>query len=223
MEEDLILAKAILISGGAVRVPKGYRIPVRMSRSTAGPGAGSRSIVFSFGGMRVKKAISTEQGEFFYDPDKRTISRDGKVIVRDVSIAPVAFHCPEQAFFNLEQRCIFNCLFCPSPYLRDGITDSLDEMKIVSMISQCKEPIHSIALTSGIRDTVDNTVDRMISCVSVLREKFPDLTIGVEPYVDDVSQIDRLFEAGASEIKINTETATDELFEVLCQIGRAHV
>lgn len=216
MEEDLILAKATLISGGAVRVPKGYRIPVRISRSTAGPGAGSRSVVFSFGGMRIKKAISTEQGEFFYDPDERTISKGGEVIVRDVSISPVAFHCPEQAFFNLEQRCIFNCLFCPSPHLRGGITDSLDGMKITSMIRQCKEPIHSIALTSGVRDTVNDTVDRMVSCVSVLREEFPDLTIGVEPYVDDFSQIDRLFEAGASEIKINVETATDELFEVFC-------
>ena len=104
MEEDLILAKAELISGGAVSVPKGYRFPVRLSRSTAGPGAGNRSVVFSFNGMRVKKSVS-DDGEFCFDPEMNVISRDGGIVAMDVSIVPVAFHCPEQAFFNLDQRC----------------------------------------------------------------------------------------------------------------------
>ena len=117
MEEDLILAKATLATGGAVLIPKDYRVPVRISRSTAGPGAGARSVVFSFGGMRVKKPISTESGEFAFDPENRTLSKDGKVLAKDVTIIPVGFHCPEQAFFNLDQRCMFDCLFCSSPLL----------------------------------------------------------------------------------------------------------
>ena len=96
MEEDLILSKAELISGGAVRLPKGYRPSVKYSRSTAGPSAGNRSLVFSFSGMKVKKNIS-DDGEFLYDPESGTISKGGKIVAEGVSIVPAEFHCPEQA------------------------------------------------------------------------------------------------------------------------------
>ena len=215
MEEDLILAKAELVSGGAVRLPKGYRPPVRYSRSTAGPGAGSRSLVFSFSGIRVKKAIS-ENGEFLYDPSEMTITRDGRVVAENVSIIPAEFHCPEQAFFNLDQRCRFDCLFCSSPILGNDATKGLTDEKIIELIKGSKEPILSIALTTGIPGTVEESAERMTDCVSKLRVAFPEMTIGVEPYVDDASQIDRLHDAGASEIKINVETATDELFQEFC-------
>ena len=215
MEEDLILSKAELISGGAVRLPKGYRPPVSYSRSTAGPGAGNRSLVFSFSGMRVKKVIS-DDGEFLFDPSEWTISKDGRIIAEGVSITPVGFHCPEQAFFNLDQRCRFDCLFCSSPLLKVDATQDLTDEKIIDMIRDSKETVSSIALTSGIPDSVERSAERMIRCVSELRAVFPDLPIGVEPYVDDISQIDRFREAGADEIKINIETATDELFKMYC-------
>ena len=215
MEEDLILSKAELISGGAVRLPKDYRPPVKYSRSTAGPGAGKRSLVFSFGGMRVKKEIS-ENGEFVYNPASRTITRNSRIVAQDVSVIPAEFHCPEQAFFNLDQRCRFDCLFCSSPLLKVDATQNLTDEKIIELIKGSDVPIGSIALTSGISDSVSDSADRMIGCVSKLRAEFPDLPIGVEPYIDDFSQIDRLREAGADEIKINVETATDELFKVFC-------
>lgn len=215
MEEDLILSKAELISGGAVRLPKGYRPPVRFSRSTAGPGAGNRSLVFSFSGMRVKKAIS-DDGEFFYDPSEMTITKEGRVVAEDVSIMSAEFHCPEQAFFNLDQRCRFNCLFCSSPVLGNDATKGLTDERIIELIKGSKEPVLSIALTTGVPDSVDNSVDRMARCVSKLKAAFPEMIIGVEPYVDDASQIEKLHDAGASEIKINVETATDGLFEEFC-------
>ena len=215
MEEDLILSKAELVSGGAVSLPKGYRPPVKFSRSTAGPGAGNRSLVFSFSGMRVKKNIS-DDGEFLYDPESGTISKGGKIVAEGVSIVPAEFHCPEQAFFNLDQRCRFDCLFCSSPLLKVDATQKLTDEKIIELIKDSDVPIKSIALTSGISDSVSESAERMIGCVSKLRAEFPDLPIGVEPYVDDILQINRLREAGADEIKINVETATDELFEVFC-------
>ena len=215
MEEDLILSKAELISGGAVRLPKGYRPPVKFSRSTAGPGAGSRSLVFSFGGMRVKKEIS-DDGEFLYDPASGVISKDGRAVARDVSVIPADFHCPGQAFFNLDQRCRFDCLFCSSPLLKVNATRRLTDEMIIDLIRASDDNVRSIALTSGIPGTVSESAERMIGCVSKLRRAFPDLPIGVEPYVDDISQIDGLHEAGADEIKINVETATDGLFRVFC-------
>ena len=215
MEEDLILSKAELISGGAVRVPKGYRPPVSYSRSTAGPGAGNRSLVFSFGGMKVKKEVS-DDGEFLYDPSAMTISKEGRIIAEGVSVIPAEFHCPEQAFFNIDQRCGFDCLFCTSPLLKVDATRGLTPEKMIGLIKGSKYPIRSLALTSGIPMSVGESAERMIHYVIELRRGFPNLPIGVETYVDDISQIDGLFEAGATEIKINVETATDELFRVMC-------
>ena len=162
MEEDLILSKAELVSGGAVSLPKGYRPPVKFSRSTAGPGAGNRSLVFSFNGMRVKKNIS-DDGEFLYDPESGTISKGGKLVAEDVSIVPAEFHCPEQAFFNLDQRCRFDCLFCSSPLLKVDATQKLTDEKIIELIKDSDVPIKSIALTSGISDSVSESADRMIA------------------------------------------------------------
>ena len=216
MEEDLILAKAVLSTGGTVRIPKDYRVPVRISKSTAGPGAGNHSVVFSFNGMRVMKRISRNDGEFFFDPEKRTISKGGDVIAEDVSIIPVAFHCPGQAFFNLDQRCRLGCLFCSSPHLKVNATRDLDDDTIVSLIKESKETIYSIALTTGVSGSVEDSVSRMAECVVRLRKEFPNVPIGVEPYVDDEEQIDLLHDSGADEIKINVETATDGLFRTFC-------
>ena len=41
MEEDLIFRKATLALGGKVKLPEGFEVPVRVSHSTSGPGAGS--------------------------------------------------------------------------------------------------------------------------------------------------------------------------------------
>lgn len=216
MEEDLSRKKAILISGGAVGIPEGYRVPVRISRSTAGPGAGSMALAFSFGNMRVKKTIVRGKGDFDFDPENSLLLRGGEVFLRNVAIVPVAFHCPEQAFFNLDQRCMFHCVYCASPLLDKGIVKGLDGKKIVSMIRSSDQSVNAISLTSGVHGSVAETVDRMIVCVRTLRDEFPNIPIGVEPYVDDAAQIDGLKEAGATEIKINVEAATDDLFMIAC-------
>ena len=220
MEEDLIVKKAELILGGPVKLPKDYKVPVRISRSTAGPGAGSRSIVFTFNGLRVKKAISYDEGDFELHSDRGTlfITKKGKPFLYEVKIQPVAFHCPEQAFFNLDQRCMFNCIFCASPLLDKDITKDLTDEKIVEMIKESLETqkIKSIALTSGVVGNTQETVDRFVSCIKKLRAAFPDMPIGVEPYVDSIEQIDSLHDAGATEIKINCETARKDIFEKAC-------
>ncbi len=218
MEEDLIGKKAELILGGSVVIPKGYRIPVRISRSTAGPGAGNRSLVFAFGGLRVKKSISYDEGDFeLVTTDGHLgMTRHGEPFLNDVAIEPVAFHCPEQAFFNLDQRCMFHCVYCSSPLLDKDSTKGLTDDKIVEMIHGSDQKIYALALTSGVVGSIDDTVDRFVKCVGRLRKEFPDLPIGVEPYVDKTSHIDRLKEAGADEIKINCEAATREIFRKAC-------
>jgi biotin synthase-related radical SAM superfamily protein len=220
MEEDLITRKAELLIGGDILLPKGYRMPFRISRSTAGPGAGKRSAVFSFGGMRVKKGISYDSGEFELVDDNGTLSltRQGRPFIDRVEIRPVVFHSPEQAFFNLDQRCIYNCRFCTSPLLKGDATKSLTDEKIVEMIrdSMNEQNVISVALTSGVVGSVDETVKRMASCVKAIRSEFPNIPIGVEPYVDSEDQIIMLRDAGATEMKINLETPRKDIFERIC-------
>ena len=216
MEEDLILVKAQLVSSGAVRLPKDYRPPYRYSRSTAGPGAGDRELVFSFGSMHVKKRVSVSEGDFEFDPRTNTILKKGKLLVKGVSILPADLHCPEQAFFNLDRRCRYNCLFCPSPLMKDDAMLTLDAETIIRNVRGSKNPIHSTSLTSGIHDSISETADRIAECISEIRREFPEMPIGVEPYLNDPSQIDKLHEAGATEIKINVETATEKLFRKFC-------
>lgn len=218
MEEGLARKKAELILGGDVRIPEGFRMPFRISKSTAGPGAGKRGAVFAFGGTRVKKGIVTSDGDFelIVKEDGYSLNRDGRIFIDDVKIEPVVFHAPGQAFFNMDNRCIFRCIYCRSPNLENGSRVSGEKM--VSMIRGLPEgtEIGGIAVTSGVVGKIGETVRDMVECVSVLHGEFPDLPIGVEPYVNEKSQIDAFCDAGVSEMKINVETARRDIFDLAC-------
>lgn len=216
MEEEVIARKkAELILGGNLRIDKDIKVG-RYSKSSAGPGAGSLSVALSFDGKRVKKNVSDTDYEFELkkDLDIYVLTRDGEVFLEDVWIEPILFHCPQQAFFDLLHGCIFNCAYCTSPLI--PVTRDLTDDEIVRSVRDNESKIKAIALTSGIRGSVSETVDRMVGCVERLRKEFPDKPIGVEPYVESEEQIKRLKLAGADEIKINMECATKELFVKAC-------
>ncbi|AIZ56545.1 lipoyl synthase, organellar chromatophore [Candidatus Methanoplasma termitum] len=221
MEEDVnVRKKAELILGGGVRLPEGFVFPFRVSRSTAGPGAGSSSAVFSFYGHRVKKSISYDSGEFVLIENDGILSmtRGGEPFLDEVRIEPVVYHSPEQAFFNIDQRCMYHCAFCVSPLLGKELNKRLTDNDIVRMTKEAigKQKVVSVSLTSGVADSVDKTVDRFVSCVSKLRKEFPELPIGVEPYVSKKEHVRALKEAGATEIKLNIQSPNRKIFEKAC-------
>ena len=129
--------KASLLLGGPVKIPSEMRLPFRPSCSTAGPGAGSTGIVLAFGGLRVKKAVSRERGDFELVPKdgKYALWHEGSLFIEDVEIKPVVFHAPEQAFFNLDNKCIFGCTFCASSHLDEGFEKGHTPEKIVEQPS----------------------------------------------------------------------------------------
>ncbi|MCL2509600.1 MAG: radical SAM protein [Methanomassiliicoccaceae archaeon] len=221
MEKDLnVWKKAELTLGGSVKLPKDFVFPYRVSKSTAGPGAGSESAVFTFGKHRVKKSISYESGEFeLVDINgKLSMSRNGLPFLDEVKIMPVVFHCPEQAFFNLDQRCIYNCAFCTSPVLSKELNKGLSEEDMVEMTKKAmsEQKVVSISLTSGVIGSIDETIDRFVSCVVKFRREFPDIPIGVEPYVTKKEHIRVLKEAGATEIKLNLQSPDRGIFVRVC-------
>lgn len=224
MEEDRELIarkKAILLAGGPLKVPSDFRPPFPVSRSTAGPGAGSMSMVLAFAGTRVKKAITTADAEFSLvgSGPRYTIMRGDEVLVEGVEIKPTVAHAPEQAFFNLDTQCIYHCKFCTSPSLDRRITKGLDPDKVVSLILNMAEQrpdMKAVAITSAVVKDPQSTVDKLAYVVSKVREKLPDMPIGVEPYIDRPEQVDQLKSAGADEIKLNIETFDRDIFEKVC-------
>ncbi|NLX47936.1 MAG: radical SAM protein, partial [Euryarchaeota archaeon] len=222
MEADLspVQKKAVLVCGGNVRVSKDFRPPFRLSRSTAGPGAGSASLVLSFNGMRVKKSISREDGEFelVENADGHSLLWNGEPFLDRLQLQPVLYHSPEQAFFNLGQACIFDCLFCTSRKLSKDVVKDLDLDQIVELIIEAdrKGGMKAVAFTSAVVGSIAETIDRMVYVVRKVREDLPDIPIGVEPYVESNEDIDRLKEAGATEIKINIESYDERIISIAC-------
>lgn len=219
MEEDL-RKKAILTLGGGVLLPEGYALPCRISRSTAGPGAGFGSFAFSFGPYRVKKSVSYEDGEFeLHDDDGRlSLTRNGEPFLDDIKIEPVVRHCPRQAFFNLDPRCMFHCAFCNSPLLSMDEDKHLSSEKIMQMLEESvsEYDVDAVSFTSGVVGSIDSTVDRFVEIVAMVRERYPDMPIGVEPYVSSREHIQSLKDAGADEIKLNLESPRKDIFEKVC-------
>lgn len=213
--------KATLIAGGAVKLPRDMHLPFKASRSTAGPGAGSTSIVFCFEGLRVKKAISREEGEFelLIGPEGYSMKHRGVPFIDKVELQPTIYHCPEQAFINLHQECIFDCKFCTSPRLPRGSTKNLDQEKVLRMIKDVldQDDLAAISITSAVVGSAERTLDEMVEVVRQVRQMVgPNMPIGVEPYVSHLEDIDRLKGAGANEIKLNVETFDREIFEKVC-------
>jgi hypothetical protein len=218
---ELAKKKAILITGGAVKIPHDLKLPFRLSRSTAGPGAGAPAVVLSFQGLRVKKAISRDQGEFelIQKDGKFVLTRNGEPFLDSVEIQPTLYHSPEQAFFNIETSCIYDCKFCVSKKLDPRITKGLNPEKIIEMILDAskRNDFKAVALTSAVVGSPSETVQKMTYIVSRVREQLdPKIPIGVEPYVDDYEHIEMLKAAGADEIKINIETFDRDIFKKVC-------
>jgi biotin synthase-related radical SAM superfamily protein len=212
--------KALLLAGGPVKIPTDFRLPFHASRSTAGPGAGNVSIVFSFGNTRAKKTISRETGEFELVDRKSKLSilKDGMVFIDDVELIPTLLHAPYQAFVNLEHECILNCKFCASPRLEKNVTKDLTDEKIIESIIQAStdNDFRAVAFTSAVPETANLTIKRMAGLVREVRKRLPTVPIGVEPYATRPDEVELLKDAGADEIKLNIESFDRDIFEKVC-------
>ena len=217
---DTALAKARLLAGGAVRIPKDFRLPFPPSKSTAGPGAGFPEVVFSFGGTRAKKTISRVEGEFdlVVSEEGLRLMRNAETVADAVELLPTLYHAPFQAFMNVDRSCMFNCAFCNAHRLEHDPTKNLTDDAIVDMVvsAAASEEFAGVALTSGVPVSVDESVENIVTLVRRIRDELPDTAIGVEPYVTHPRHIDELREAGATEIKLNIESFNPEIFDKVC-------
>jgi biotin synthase-related radical SAM superfamily protein len=219
--KEIAAKKAKLLTSGAVKLSSKVRLPFAPSRSTAGPGAGTVGIVIAFGGHRVKKTITQDKGDFELVKTEKgySLTYHDQPFLETVEVQPTLFHAPEQAFFNVETECIYDCKFCTSRKLEKKITKDLTPEKIVKMIIDSSErpDFKAVALTSAVVKSPEDTVEKMIYIVTKVRKALgQELPIGVEPYVDSLEQIDRLKRAGADEFKLNVETFDHAIFRKVC-------
>lgn len=120
-----------------------------MGSSTAGPGAGGKSVFFTAGGRRVRLSIR-EESPLLIKPayDGVVIEKEGQIIVQG-DLEPIGSHCPEQAYITVSERCCFHCTFCPVHGLNGQIKSKEQIFSIIDKVSRTTA-LHAISLTGGL-------------------------------------------------------------------------
>ena len=212
--------KAKLLASPPLYIPAGD-MPRFLEVSSTGPGAGSRSVFLNFGGHRVIKPVSSVAVDGAFSL-RRTggeyslISPDGTVFIDSVRVERSIIHAPEQAFLNIEQRCVFNCRFCTSSAIKNR-TRTLSDRRILAMLEDAvNRGAVGVALTSGVWPDISGGVERIARILSQFHSMYPDITLGAEVYTEDNNDLRMLKDSGVSEFKLNVEAATRGLCERLC-------
>lgn len=202
--------KAALLAEGTARLTG---VPVDTGKpSHAGPGAGGRgSVFFSPGGdRRIRLSVDDESPvELEHLGGLEAVLRYGGVEYPG-RIEPAGLHCPRQAYITVSESCIFSCLYCNVPLQEKRVKTPAE---VAAMIEGVAGTVDCISITSGVTGSPREEEERVSA---VIREvKRFGLPIGVSIYPVE-GTAGRLCELGVAEVKFNLETATGELFAVMC-------
>lgn len=212
--------KAFLISIGSVSIDPSL-VP-RARGSTAGPGAGISSVFFRSGERRVRLSIKEDsplsikksgdsEGEIAGGEGTVSLFFEGQELARG-RLEPALAHCPEQAFITLCERCVFDCKYCPVPKLQGHVKSEEEVLKIVDEVFRAGQ-LKAISLTSGVEESVEGEVDRVLGLLPSLKKY--GVPIGVSVYPTEDCSL-KFYEAGAFEVKYNVETMDSEIFLKVC-------
>lgn len=213
--------KAELLCQGEISIPREVKLPFFLGKCTAGPTAGKPSLILSFHGMRIKlNVVKKENAEFslLQEEGRFKVVKNGRPFIEVVEILPALFHSPSHSFINLHSDCIYDCAFCASPRLERNRSINLGVEEAVDLIVKAsqKTNLELVAITSGIPSTPSLVVKEMIEVILRVKERLKHVRIGVEPYISNVQDIERLYEAGVEEIKLNIQSYDREIFKKVC-------
>ncbi|MCM2465622.1 radical SAM protein [Methanoculleus oceani] len=202
--------KARLLEAGSVRL-SGEPADAYVSRSAAGPSAGSSgSLFFSSGARRFRAGIDgaspievVHRGGGGAD-----LVIDGNVV--SGRLEPAALHCPRQAYITVSGTCIFHCRYCPVPGLQGRRKEVFE---IVELVESVADRVDAIAITSGVASSIEEEEEYVLDVVAALRSF--GLPIGVSIYPGPLTPA-RLHALGVVEVKFNIEAATPEIFAEMC-------
>lgn len=215
------LRKAQLLEAGYVYVPAGTEIPGPVAHSTAGPDAGERAVVLDLEGLRVRVRLSEDPArEFALVPrgEALDIERAGRPFARGVTVVPNVLHAPGMAFVNVESGCAMDCKFCATPHLRRESRKRVRKEQWLERLLEAadRDDVKSVGITAGVSGIPGKTVDDIVWLVTEFRKVHRDIPVGVEPYVESAGEIERIRQAGATEIKLNLQTFDREIFARVC-------
>jgi hypothetical protein len=230
VDDDPGRLKAELIAAGRVSVPKELLAGYRLSRSTAGPGAGGTSVALAWVDAddrehHIKLAVAPEG-----DPssplaivvieggDMELHRADGTVAASRVRLLPIVMHAPDQAFINLAGECVYECAFCNTHKMEPGRRKDISPDRWVELVVEAYErrPFSALAITSVASPDHEAMMRAYETVIEGVLARCPDLVVGVEPYVQNVEDIKRLYRVGANEIKINIQTPDPAILERIC-------
>ena len=214
--------KATILSSGSILVPRGMKLPVPLSRSSAGPGGGLTSLFFRIGKSTLRLDVVRVAMEGA-DPElvlretggRFDIVKRGRVLARGVKPLNAGFHAPGQAFINLHDSCRFSCAFCTLP-VSPGKGLPAERWAVLIKGALASGKVNAVAITTGIPDSPSKACRDLARLVRSIRRDFPGVPIGVEPYTVDEKDLALLKRGGATELKLNVQCATDELMGRVC-------
>ena len=206
--------KAELISIGGIRVHPDLMLPEYIGRSTAGPGAGGRSVFFTSDGRRVRLSIRDNSILLIRPDDDGVVIEKNGIVIAEGDIERVCAHCPGQAYITVSERCRFHCAFCPVPHIQGPVKSNEEIHSLIEDVYKAGE-LNAISLTGGIEISPDKELFRMETLVKELVSEY-DVPVGVCVYPTQDSS-DILYAAGADEVKYNVETMDRDLFKLICQ------
>jgi biotin synthase-related radical SAM superfamily protein len=222
--------KAEMIAAGMVRVPRELLTGYRLSHSTAGPGAGRTSIALAWEGLdgrehHIKLAVAREDDAqvplelVVMEGGELQLRRaDGSLIAHGVTLLPIVMHAPDQAFINLTGECTFRCAFCNTHRMPPGRRKEVSPGRWVDLVVEAyrRQPFHALAITSVASTDHEGMMRAYETVIEGVLAQAPGLAVGVEPYVEGTSDIERLKEAGATEIKINVQSPDPDILSRVC-------
>lgn len=218
------IKKAELIQAGEIYIPRNIALPCFPSKSVSGPDAGKPSFVFSFRNMRVKLCIDRRKELEFVLREKNgtknifQIYRKDNLFLDNVRIVPTLLHAPNQAFINMDTKCIYDCKFCVINELENYRKKCYNDGELSKLILKASKDnsFESVAITSGVAAIPEKTVDRMVHIIKEVKDALGDVQIGAEPYTTNTADIDKLKIAGATELKLNIQTYDMYIFKKIC-------
>lgn len=180
--------------------------------STAGPGAGGQSIFFSSGERKVRLSVVDSSPLRLERLSEGVALLQGDIEIARGRLVEPLFHCPEQAYITVSERCIYDCKFCAVPKLQGG---TKSPQRVREMVAQAASTgsLKAISLTSGVEVSPEHEAGRVAGIVRDLRSFGVPIGVSVSPF-PGVNRI--LKEAGADEVKYNLETVDPGLFTRVC-------
>ncbi|NIP35521.1 MAG: hypothetical protein GWN18_15170, partial [Thermoplasmata archaeon] len=154
--------KAEMIAAGRIRVPRPLLSGYRLSRSTAGPGAGGTSLAMAWEGIdgrehHIKLAVADEDDVtaplVLVESDGGVLEvrrSDGSLVIPSARLLPIVMHAPGQAFINLAGECVFECAFCNTHKMVPGQRKEVAPERWVELVveARSRQPFDALAITS---------------------------------------------------------------------------